>query len=119
MTSLAGIVVPPPTRWSPSCQPRVREVTEEVNAYFLKHWNFSTPEAEQTFLAAEFPRVTCQYFPLALDDRIHYACRLLSVLFLIDGQSPSGTSARHPTRPKLTSSGRHAGGDVLCGGRSV
>jgi len=28
--------------------------------------------------------VTCCYFPLAADDRIELACRLLTVLFLID-----------------------------------
>ena len=78
-------VVPPPSAWTFLCHPRVKEVQDEVNEYFLKNWNFPDSKAIRTFLAAKFSEVTCLYFPLALDDRIHFACRLLTVLFLIDG----------------------------------
>ena len=78
-------VVPPPSAWTYLCHPRVREVQEEVNGYFLENWRFSNSKAVRTFLNAKFSEVTCLYFPLALDDRIHFACRLLTVLFLIDG----------------------------------
>lgn len=65
--------------------PRAEEVAREVDSYFLEHWNFPDDRARSTFLKAGFSRVTCLYFPLAKDDRIHFACRLLTVLFLIDG----------------------------------
>jgi len=60
-------------------------VTAEVNDYFLKHWPFENERARMKFIAVGFSRVTCYYFPLALDDRIALACRLITLLFLIDG----------------------------------
>lgn len=75
---------PPISKWTPMCHPRVEEVAREVDEYFLQHWKFSTAKSEKVFLMAGFSRVTCLYFPLAKDDRIHFACRLLTVLFLID-----------------------------------
>lgn len=77
---------PQPSAWKPLCHPRVDEVSSEVDGYFLQHWNFPSEKAVKTFLEAGFSRVTCLYFPLAKDDRIHFACRLLTVLFLIDGK---------------------------------
>ena len=65
----------------------MEEVSREVDGYFLQHWNFKDEKARKKFLAAGFSRVTCLYFPEALDDRIHFACRLLTVLFLIDGEA--------------------------------
>jgi aristolochene synthase len=62
-----------------------QEVTAEVNDYFLKHWPFENEKARMKFVAVGFSRVTCYYFPLALDDRIALACRLITLLFLIDG----------------------------------
>ena len=78
-------VVPPPSAWTYSCHPRIKEVQDEVDRYFLENWKFPNSKAVRTFLNAKFSEVTCLYFPLALDDRIHFACRLLTVLFLIDG----------------------------------
>ncbi|KAI0535504.1 Aristolochene synthase in complex with 12,13-Difluorofarnesyl diphosphate [Xylaria digitata] len=46
----------------------------------LCHPRFDTVEQETN----EFTQCTCMYFPTARDDRIHFACRLLSILFLID-----------------------------------
>ena len=74
----------PPSDWQPLNHPRAKEVAGEVDAYFLQHWNFPDAKAEKTFINAGFSDVTCLYFPLAKDDRIHFACRLLTVLFLID-----------------------------------
>lgn len=65
------------------------EVTAEVNDYFLKHWPFENERARMSFIAAGFPRVTCYYLPLALDNRIALACRLITLLFLIDGMLTS------------------------------
>ncbi|KAM7203153.1 Aristolochene synthase [Naviculisporaceae sp. PSN 640] len=74
----------PPSRWVPLIHPRAEEVAREVDGYFLEHWPFPNEAARKTFLQAGFSRVTCLYFPLAKDDRIHFGCRLLTVLFLID-----------------------------------
>jgi len=82
----APLLNPPPTLFVPICHPLVGPVTAEVDGYFLKHWNFPNEKAKQKFVNAGFSRVTCLYFPKALDDRIHFACRLLTVLFLIDGE---------------------------------
>ena len=60
-------------------------MTKEVEDYFVQHWNFSSPGAFSKFKAAGFSRVTCLYFPEALDERLIHACKLLTVLFLIDG----------------------------------
>ncbi|GME30039.1 Aristolochene synthase [Neofusicoccum parvum] len=74
----------PPSRWTPLIHPCVEEVSQEVDGYFLEHWPFPDAASRKTFLKAGFSRVTCLYFPLSKDDRIHFACRLLTVLFLID-----------------------------------
>ena len=74
----------PASRWTSKCHPRVDEVSHEVENYFLQHWPFPDEKSRKVFLKAGFSRVTCLYFPLAKDDRIHFACRLLTVLFLID-----------------------------------
>lgn len=70
------------------CHPEVDAVTKEVDDYFLQHWPFPDARSRKKFVNAGFSRVTCLYFPMSLDDRIHFACRLLTVLFLIDGMNP-------------------------------
>lgn len=75
-----------PSRFVPECHPREKEVTKEVNGYFIDNWGFKNGQEIQKFIDAGFPTVTCWYFPKALDDRIYFACRLLTVLFLIDGE---------------------------------
>ncbi|KAL2833629.1 Aristolochene synthase [Aspergillus pseudoustus] len=75
---------PPPSFFQPLCHPDVEAVSHEVDTYFLQHWPFECEKARQKFVAAGFSRVTCLYFPKSLDDRIHFACRLLTLLFLID-----------------------------------
>lgn len=78
----------PQARFTAKIHPREREVSAEVNAYFLEHWPFESEKARKKFMAAGFSRVTCFYYPEALDDRISFACRLLTLLFLIDGRFP-------------------------------
>lgn len=75
---------PIPSRFEPKCHPLMEAVAAEVDGYFLQHWPFEDDKARKKFLSAGFSRVTCLYFPEAFDDRIHFACRLLTVLFLID-----------------------------------
>ncbi len=81
---------PPPSFLMPRCHPLEPQVTEEINGYFIEHWPFANEKAIRKFRDAGFSRVTCCYYPEALDDRIGFACRLLTLLFLIDGlQLPS------------------------------
>lgn len=77
---------PQPSLWEPLCHPRYFEVSKEVNEYFLKHWNFPSLKAKEKFLKADFSAYTCLQLPLAKDDRIHFACRLFTLLFFIDGK---------------------------------
>ncbi|RYP46148.1 hypothetical protein DL768_007623 [Monosporascus sp. mg162] len=74
----------PSSRWTAEIHPREREVSDEVNGYFLEHWPFPNEKARKKFVASGFPRATCFTFPRALDDRIHFVCRLLTLLFLVD-----------------------------------
>ncbi|KAK2616580.1 Aristolochene synthase prx2 [Conoideocrella luteorostrata] len=74
----------PPSRWSSKIHPLEPEVTREVDEYFLQHWPFKTDKDRKKFVAAGFSRVTCLYFPAAKDDRIAFASKLLTILFLID-----------------------------------
>lgn len=76
----------PPSAFKSQCHPNEATVSEEINGYYLKHWNFPDEKARTKFVAAGFSRVTCLYFPKALDSRIRYACSLLTILFLIDGE---------------------------------
>lgn len=76
---------PPAPYLQPKCHPLEPQITEEVDGYFIKHWPFPNEKAVQKFRAAGFSKVTCCYYPEALNDRIHFGCRLLTLLFLIDG----------------------------------
>ncbi|KAF9634872.1 hypothetical protein BFW01_g5767 [Lasiodiplodia theobromae] len=75
---------PPPAHFVGKCHRLEPQVTAEVDGYFIKNWPFPSGKAIQKFRDAGFSRVTCCYYPEALDDRIHFACRLLTLLFLID-----------------------------------
>ena len=76
---------PPQPFFSPKCHHLEPQITAEVDGYFIEHWPFRNEKAVQKFRDAGFSRVTCCYYPEALDDRIHFGCRLLTLLFLIDG----------------------------------
>ncbi|KAK1657954.1 aristolochene synthase [Colletotrichum godetiae] len=75
---------PSAAQFTAKIHPREQEVSTEVNSFFLDHWPFENAKARKKFVAAGFPQVTCFYYPTALDDRISFACRLLTLLFLID-----------------------------------
>lgn len=77
---------PPPSYLAPRCHPLEPEITKQVDGYFIQHWPFPSEKAVKKFRDAGFSRVTCCYYPEALEDRIHLACRLLTLLFLIDGE---------------------------------
>ena len=69
-----------------TCHPHVDQIKQDVDDYFLQHWEFPNEKSRQKFLGAKYPRATCMNFPLTKDDRISFACRLFTVLFLIDGK---------------------------------
>lgn len=82
----AAVPSVPAALFTPKIHPKVSEVTAEVDAFFLKHWPFESDKQRKKFVAAGFSAVTCLYFPDALDERIAFACRLLALLFLVDGE---------------------------------
>ncbi|KAK1728207.1 hypothetical protein CaCOL14_010293 [Colletotrichum acutatum] len=75
---------PSAAQFTAKIHPREREVSAEVNGFFLDHWPFPDAKSRKKFVAAGFSQVTCFYYPTALDDRISFACHLLTLLFLID-----------------------------------
>ncbi|KAH8432077.1 uncharacterized protein LDX57_009723 [Aspergillus melleus] len=75
---------PPASLFTPDIHLNVNAVSAEVDAYFLQRWPFRNQAERAKFRAAGFSRVTCLYFPGALHGRISFACRLLTLLFLID-----------------------------------
>ena len=85
-TAATAALSAPPSLFQHQCHHLVDSVTKEVDGYFLQNWNFETEKAQRKFVAAGYSRATCLNFPMALDDRIHFACRLLTILFLIDGE---------------------------------
>ncbi|KAK6072773.1 aristolochene synthase [Seiridium cupressi] len=80
----AGDTGIPESLFNARCHPAVLQVSREVEEYFLLNWPFQNSSARQRFLDAGFSRVTCLYFPLSKNNRIGSACRLLTLLFLID-----------------------------------
>lgn len=81
-----GFQVPPPSTLRPVCHPLVHFAAKEVDDYYLAHYGFPNEKVSTKFIVAGFSQVTCLYFPKALDERIVFACSLLTILFLIDGQ---------------------------------
>ncbi|RJE20950.1 hypothetical protein PHISCL_06714 [Aspergillus sclerotialis] len=73
-----------PSAWVPTTHPLVNSISNEVNGWFLQRWPFPHAKDRKKFIAAGFSRVTCLYFPLARNDRIAHASKLLTILFLID-----------------------------------
>ncbi|KFY03254.1 hypothetical protein O988_01597, partial [Pseudogymnoascus sp. VKM F-3808] len=73
-----------PSTWVPAAHPLVDLISAQVDGWFLQHWPFPDPKAKKKFVAAGYSRVTCLYFPLSRNDRIAFACQLLTILFLID-----------------------------------
>ena len=113
--SLETCFIPPPSTWIAQCHRHVQEVREEVDGYFLEHWRFFKEEHtkdssvlayQEEMLKAAFKKTDlsgfmCLSFPSVRDDRIRYACMLVTYFFLIDGiTSPLGCTHR-PTHEGL------------------
>nr|POE75184.1 aristolochene synthase [Quercus suber]POE94735.1 aristolochene synthase [Quercus suber] len=59
-----------PSHLEAKCHPLEKQITDEVDTFFLKWWPFDTQKDRKKFVAAGFSRVTCLYFPLSKDDHI-------------------------------------------------
>ncbi|ROW10603.1 hypothetical protein VMCG_01901 [Cytospora schulzeri] len=81
---IKGAFQVPPSNLTAQIHPLHEEVTAEVDGYFLQQWPFPNEKARKKFLATGFSQVTCLCFPQALNDRIHFVCRLSTLLFLVD-----------------------------------
>ncbi|KAJ8126545.1 hypothetical protein O1611_g7090 [Lasiodiplodia mahajangana] len=72
------------TRLETEVHPLASQVRTEVDNYFLEHWPFPNKQARKKFKAAGLSLAACYFIPRALDDRLHFACRLFAWAFLID-----------------------------------
>ncbi|KAI5920659.1 Aristolochene synthase [Camillea tinctor] len=72
--------------FKPLCHPLYSKISKETDDFFLKHWNFPNEESRRKFLAADYSRFACLNYPLSLDDRIGFACRIITLLFLTDDE---------------------------------
>lgn len=79
----------PESIFTPIYHPIMEDAIRDVDGYFLQQWHFPDMKSRKKFVAAGFSRVTCLYFPKALNERIRMACSLLTILFLIDGKKRS------------------------------
>lgn len=77
---------PGPTRWAVADHPRTKEVTSELDEFFLKHWPWENEKAKARFAVSETNRWACISLPLVADDRIYDLARLNTTLFLLDGE---------------------------------
>lgn len=84
----ASACSPIPSNFKPKCHPRFNEVSREVDGYFWQHWDIKDDKARREFLDAGYSRMACLCFPESLDDRIHFACRMMAAFLLIDGEHP-------------------------------
>ena len=89
----AGVVGP--SIFKPNCHSQVDRVIRDVEDFYITHWDFEDEKTKSKFRAAGISRVTCLYFPKALDSRIAYACSLQTILFLVDDMIPP--QLRHVT----------------------
>jgi aristolochene synthase len=72
--------------FTPLTHPDTASAIENVHSWFLNNWDFPTEKSKKKFIDAGFSRVTCLYFPKSLPERIESACKLLTILFLVDGE---------------------------------
>ncbi|KAK6984773.1 Aristolochene synthase in complex with 12,13 Difluorofarnesyl diphosphate [Favolaschia claudopus] len=78
---IAGL---PPTIFVPKVHPMRKDISLDVNAYFLGHWPFPNEKARRKFIDSDFCYGLCATWPESVDDRMNHACRLFTLLFLVD-----------------------------------
>jgi len=77
----------PPTQFAIKCHPRAAQVTAELDAFFIKYWPFKDEKARESFKAGQYNLWACMALPSAHDDRVHDACKVNTLLFLLDGMT--------------------------------
>ena len=81
------VVYPPlPSSLTPLCHPLVKTLTRQVNDWISSSGHFKSEKEKKRYVGHETARVACLLYPRALDDRLIYACKLITVLFLLDGR---------------------------------
>ncbi|SMY21862.1 unnamed protein product [Zymoseptoria tritici ST99CH_1A5] len=68
--------------------PLLAAIATQTTTSILTSWPFSTNASRSRFLAANIPSLTCCLFPYAIEERIHIAASLVSLLLLLDDELP-------------------------------
>ncbi|KAI0182247.1 Aristolochene synthase from penicillium Roqueforti [Xylaria flabelliformis] len=74
----------PPSKLKSLAHPSTKNISLEVNGFFLKHWPFPSELARKKFLRSDFSLATSYNCPHAKEDRLIHACKLITTVFLID-----------------------------------
>jgi aristolochene synthase len=74
----------PATAFHVRTHPLTDKVADSVNQFFLDNWSFSSEKERNKFLGADFSRFCAYYFPNSIDDRLHFACEIVTHLFMVD-----------------------------------
>ncbi|TRX96865.1 hypothetical protein FHL15_002171 [Xylaria flabelliformis] len=74
----------PPSKLKPLAHPSTKNISLEVNGFFLKHWPFPSELARKKFLRSDFSLATSYNCPHAKEDRLIHACKLITTVFLTD-----------------------------------
>lgn len=84
---MSRIVDPPfQSRFQWRCHPLVDSLAREVNDWVLANWTFEHDQDKRRYIGFEISRAACLFIPFAEDNRIIYACKLFTILFLTDGE---------------------------------
>ncbi|SMR46716.1 unnamed protein product [Zymoseptoria tritici ST99CH_1E4] len=79
------------TLTSTKSNPLLAAIATQTTTSILTSWPFSTNASRSRFLAADIPSLTCCLFPYAIEERIHIAASLVSLLLLLDDELPELT----------------------------
>lgn len=77
---------PTPTILKSAVHPKADEICQRVEQYFLDNFQFHDEIAKNTFLAQQLPQLACLYCALGTAGRVEYACKLIVILFLANGE---------------------------------
>lgn len=71
--------------------PLYESLKKETDQYFIDNWPFLFPNEDNNkksldkFLKANYPLCASLYFPQSKDERLRFAARMFSVVFIVDG----------------------------------
>lgn len=63
-----------------------KDIQDQIDPYFSKHWDFGNEEEKRKFFALGLSRAFSQFFPLTLNDRVEAVCKIHYLVLLIDGE---------------------------------